>query len=60
MPIKPKNKKRTVAPIHGKKNVKPDPPFERDLSKHLRASYTPAAFWNTIPVSRRAMANWIV
>jgi acetyltransferase-like isoleucine patch superfamily enzyme len=43
MSIKPQNKKRMVAPIHGKKKVKPDPPFELDLSRHLRASYTPSA-----------------
>ena len=43
MSKKPKNQARIVAPVHGRRNVKPDPPFERDLSKHLRASYTPAA-----------------
>jgi acetyltransferase-like isoleucine patch superfamily enzyme len=43
MSIKPKNKKRTVASFHGKQKVKPDPSFELDLSRHLRASYTPSA-----------------
>lgn len=32
-----------VAAVHGRRNIKSDPPFERDLSNHLRASYTPAA-----------------
>jgi acetyltransferase-like isoleucine patch superfamily enzyme len=43
MSKKPKNRGRLVAAVHGRRNVRPDPSFERDLSKHLRASYAPAA-----------------
>ncbi len=35
-------KKRTVASVHGKVKVKPDPSFELDLSRHLRTTYTPS------------------
>ena len=43
MSTNPRKRKRTVASVHGKKKVKPDPLFELDLSQHLRASYTPSA-----------------
>ena len=36
-------KRRTIAPIHGRRPVKPDPKFELDLSRYLRASYEPSA-----------------
>jgi acetyltransferase-like isoleucine patch superfamily enzyme len=44
-----KNRKRTVASVHGKQKVEPDPPFELDLSRHLRASYTPSALLEHYP-----------
>lgn len=34
---------RTVASVHGKQKVEPDPAFELDLSRHLRTSYAPPA-----------------
>ena len=43
MSSNPRKGKRTVASVHGKQKVEPDPPFELDLSRHLRASYTPSA-----------------
>jgi acetyltransferase-like isoleucine patch superfamily enzyme len=42
MSKKPRKKLRIVAPVHGKRKIKPDPPFELDLSRHLRAACTPA------------------
>jgi len=43
MSITPDNDKRTVAAVHGTRQVEPDPAFELDLSRHLSHSYTPAA-----------------
>lgn len=43
MSIEPAKQSRIVASVHGKQEVEPDPAFELDLSRHLRASYTPAA-----------------
>jgi acetyltransferase-like isoleucine patch superfamily enzyme len=40
MSTDPKKKFRMVPSVHGKQKIKRDPPFERDLSKHLRATYT--------------------
>ncbi len=37
------NSKRTIAPVHGKQKIRPDPSFELDLSRHLRASYATSA-----------------
>jgi acetyltransferase-like isoleucine patch superfamily enzyme len=37
------NKTRTVQAVHGKRKTEPDPAFEADLSRHLAASYSPAA-----------------
>lgn len=37
------NSKRTIAPVHGKREIRPDSPFELGLSRHLRASYTTLA-----------------
>jgi acetyltransferase-like isoleucine patch superfamily enzyme len=37
-----KSKGRRVKSVHGKQKVKLDPSFELDLSRHLRASYTPS------------------
>jgi acetyltransferase-like isoleucine patch superfamily enzyme len=34
--------KRTVQAIHGKRKIKLDPRFELELSKHFKASYSPA------------------
>ena len=34
---------RTVASVHGKQQVEPDPAFEVDLSKHLRGCYSASA-----------------
>ncbi len=42
MSKKPKKQTGTVAPVHGMRKVKPDPLFERDLSRHLREAYAPA------------------
>ena len=35
--------KRTIAAVHGKRKIRRDPPFELELSRHLRASYTTSA-----------------
>lgn len=43
MSPKARNRKRTVAPVHGKRKVRSDPAFELDLSQHLRASCSLAA-----------------
>ena len=43
MALNPKRRKRTIASVHGKRKVKPDPLFELDLSRHLQASYEPSA-----------------
>ena len=43
MSINPKDQSRIVASVHGKQDVEPDPSFEVELSKHLRATYAPAA-----------------
>src|ERR1700719_1703816 len=43
MSINPKKSKRTVASVHGKRRVRSDPLFELGLSRHLRASCTPAS-----------------
>jgi acetyltransferase-like isoleucine patch superfamily enzyme len=37
------NNARIVPAVHGKRQVAPDPPFEIDLSRHLRERYTPPA-----------------
>jgi len=37
------NQFRTVRAVHGKHEVKPDPAFETDLSRHLAGSYSPSA-----------------
>jgi acetyltransferase-like isoleucine patch superfamily enzyme len=42
MSITPKKNKRTVAAVHGTRQVKPDPAFELDLSRHLSRSYSAA------------------
>src|SRR4051794_37296043 len=34
---------RTVIAIHGRRKVAPDPSFERELSLHLKAQYSPPA-----------------
>jgi acetyltransferase-like isoleucine patch superfamily enzyme len=46
---------RTVASVHGRRKVESDPVFELDLSKHLRASYAPAALVEQF--SRFALAD---
>jgi len=33
-----RNGNRTVTPVHAKRKIKPDPPFELDLSRHLKAN----------------------
>lgn len=43
MAIQPEDCVRTVAPVHGKRVIEPDPPFELELSAHLRNCYSPAA-----------------
>ena len=44
MTRRPKNGPRTVPAVHAARQaVKPDPPFEADLSRHLRDHYAPAA-----------------
>jgi acetyltransferase-like isoleucine patch superfamily enzyme len=42
-PMKSKATSRVVTAVHGKRDVAPDPSFEIELSRHLRASYSPAA-----------------
>jgi acetyltransferase-like isoleucine patch superfamily enzyme len=34
------NQSRTVASVHGKQEVQPDPLFELDLSRHLKSNYS--------------------
>lgn len=34
---------RTVTAVHGKQQIQPDPPFELELSRHLRTHYSPDA-----------------
>lgn len=34
---------RTVPAVHGRREIKPDPPFELELSRHLHGSYSSAA-----------------
>jgi acetyltransferase-like isoleucine patch superfamily enzyme len=34
---------RTVRAVHGKQELQPDPPFELELSRHLKSAYPPAA-----------------
>jgi len=41
MSANPRKKLRIVAPVHGKRKIKPDPSFELDLSRHLRTACTP-------------------
>lgn len=43
MPTTPESRPRIVAAVHGKQKVEPDPRFELELSRHLRASCTPSA-----------------
>ena len=38
-----KKGRRTIASVHGRRKTGRDPSFELDLSRHLRASYTPSA-----------------
>lgn len=38
-----KRGRRTIAAVHGRRKIKRDPLFELDLSRHLRACYSPSA-----------------
>ena len=40
MKIHSENGARTVAAVHGSRNIEPDPPFELGLSRHLRECYS--------------------
>lgn len=42
MSKKPNNQARIVVSVHGRRKVKPDPLFEKDLTRHLREAYAPA------------------
>lgn len=41
--------KRRVAAVHGKRKIEADPAFELELSRHLRACYTPSALLEHYP-----------